>query len=47
MPGPCPNGRNTQETHKAARCRDRERCTGQGCRVRRVPRAKLPEAVED
>ena len=38
MPGPCPNGRPTEDTHSKARCRDKERCTGPGCRVRRDQR---------
>lgn len=37
MPGPCPAGQSTAAVHKAAKCADRERCTGPGCRVRRKP----------
>lgn len=37
MPGPCPNGRPTTQAHEQARCRDRGKCTGPGCRVRRDP----------
>ena len=38
MAGPCPRGRPTQLLHKEARCRNKERCTGQGRRVRRTLR---------
>lgn len=38
MPGPCPNNRPTEATHADARCRDKDRCTGPGCRVRRAKR---------
>lgn len=45
MSGPCPQGASTQELH--AKCQDRERCTGPGCRVRRAPYVhRLPEAAE-
>lgn len=37
MAGPCPSGHGTQQAHMDAKCRDRERCTGPGCRVRRAP----------
>ena len=39
MPGPCPNGEPTTQLHKDARCSDKERCTGPGCRVRRPDRS--------
>ena len=46
MAGPCPNGQPTILLHKEARCRDKERCTGQGCRVRRAERvSRLANAL--
>lgn len=40
MPGPCPEGYPTQDTHESARCRDRGNCAGPGCRVRRAKRTE-------
>ena len=45
MAGPCGGGWGTEATHKGAKCRDRERCTGPGCRVRRPVRVD-PVLVE-
>jgi hypothetical protein len=47
MPGPCPQGRPTMKAHKDAKCRERERCEGPGCRlVRPVREAPSVEADE-
>ncbi len=44
MPGPCPGGISTAKLHRDAKCNDRERCTGPGCRVYRPKREAQPAA---
>lgn len=48
MPGPCPAGQSTTAVHNAARCADKDRCTGAGCRVRRPKYVhRLPDLEAD